>query len=223
MSLPLHFTVCFSSAGLCNKRILRCCFHDFGNVNCVSPSAFSLDGDLAFPPPLVEVAVAHLDPLACPGIPSTVSSRCRSHIRAPNSKVELGKFGLPWFAGMNMQWPSSAASWDFAELGLCPSSSCHALSSCLEGKWPAVLLGWAFLVETWGCLSLPSSLTGRWDLLLSYLSEDLPQPDSHTLSGSWQDPCRLWWSFISFIRLSLQNNQNHANKSSHYCCINLAS
>lgn len=139
------------------SSLFRCCFCDFGNVNCVSPSAFSLGGNLAFPPSLLEGTVTLSHPFTCPGIPPTVSSWCRSHTRALNSQVERGKFGFPWFAGMNTQWPSSAGSWDFAGLGLCPSASCHALSSCLEGKWPAVFLGWAFLVQAWGWLPLPSS------------------------------------------------------------------
>lgn len=51
------------------SSLFRCGFHDFGNVNCVSSSAFSLDGDLAFPPSLAEVVVTLSDPLAFPGIP----------------------------------------------------------------------------------------------------------------------------------------------------------
>lgn len=77
---------------------------------------------------------------------------------------------------------------------------CLILDSGLQTK----NLLWVWDEEFWGWLPLPSSLRGRWALLLSWFPEDPSQPDSHTLPGFWHHPCRLWWSFISFISLLLQ-------------------
>lgn len=141
---------------------------------------------------------SNCDPLRSPSFPRyppTVPSRCGSQICALFSQ-----HGVAWEIRCSM-----ICSYEYAM-----TFQCRLLGLCWAWSLPQLLLSRSQQLsrgETTPCafgMSIsgtgsrlavtaqqPVVLRGRWGLLLSRLSEDLPQPNAHSLSGFWQDPCRL--------------------------------